>query len=87
MTTPPPSGTSTIDLAVELRLTMPEGDDRTATSTVLNAVLERAMAMQDDLLGIGNTHLDEAPASSQHILDLNVAMARTVLDWIERWPS
>ncbi|MEH3138773.1 MAG: hypothetical protein PGN37_01075 [Mycobacterium kyogaense] len=43
--------------------------------------------LQDDLHIITNRHIDAAPGSSVHVLDLTAAVARTVLDWIGRWPA
>nr|WP_090344910.1 hypothetical protein [Mycolicibacterium malmesburyense]CRL76786.1 hypothetical protein CPGR_04090 [Mycolicibacterium malmesburyense] len=81
------SRTSIIDRTEQIRPAVPGGDDRHEASAVLNQVLARTEALHNELQAIVNRHGDNAPASSQHVLDLTSAIAGTVLDWIERWPS
>lgn len=66
---------------------VPKGDSLDAASAVLDDVLDRISSLQDDLLAVATQHVDAAPASSVHVLDLTAAIARTVLGWIERWPA
>lgn len=80
------SDSSTIDLAQPLQLGVPSGDDPAATSCVLNAVLDTT-DLSDVLRDIVKLYVDDAPTSAAHVLDLSGALARTVLDWISRWPS
>jgi hypothetical protein len=85
MTTSP--DVTVISLAKRPRPRVPLGDDRNDASAVLNQVLERTTALCRDLQAIANRHADEAAASSEHVLVLTGAIAGTVLDWIEGWPS
>jgi hypothetical protein len=80
------SFTTRIDLAVTLRPRVPKGDARDAATAVLNTVVERSLAWSDELRTIANEHLEAAPASSEHVLDLNATISRAVLEWVERWP-
>ncbi|MDG4668660.1 hypothetical protein [Mycobacterium sp. 236(2023)] len=66
---------------------VPPGDKLDAASAVLNDVLECVAALQDDLHIIATRHVDSAPASSIHVLNLNASLARAVLEWIGRWPT
>ena len=77
---------SRLDLADNLRPRVPKGDDPEAASAVLNTVLERTGVLSDELRAIANAHVDAAPMSSAHVLDLDAAIARAVLRWIELWP-
>jgi len=81
------SETAVIGLAPQWRPTVPISDDREEASAVLNRVLARSLTFTDELRAIANLHLDEAPASSEHVLDLTSAISRTVREWIEGWPS
>jgi hypothetical protein len=80
------SHTSRIDLVEALRPLVPNGDDRQAASAVMNTVVERTLALTDELRTVGSTYFETAPASSLHILELNAAMSHAVLEWIEQWP-
>jgi hypothetical protein len=73
-------------LASPLQPSVAAGDDHTAASAVLNSVLA-VTDLSGDLRDIANRHVDDAPRSAAHVLDLSGAMAHTVLDWIERWPA
>ena len=75
-----------IGLAGNLRPRVPKGDDPDAASAVLNTVLERTGVLSDELRAIANAHVDAAPMSSAHVLELDAAIARAVLRWIELWP-
>ena len=66
---------------------VPAADDPNAASLVLNEVLECIGALQDDLNILSDRHIEAAPASSVHVIDLTAAIARAVLDWIGGWPS
>ena len=77
---------SRLDLADNLRPRVPKGDDPEAASAVLNTVLERTGVLSDELRAIANAHVDAAPMSSAHVLDLDAAFARAFLRWIELWP-
>jgi hypothetical protein len=74
------------DLADNLRQRVPEGDDPEAASAVLNTVLERSGVWIDELRAIANAHVDAAPKSSEHALDLSADIARAVLRWVELCP-
>ncbi|SHT79806.1 Uncharacterised protein [Mycobacteroides abscessus subsp. abscessus] len=78
---------STIDLAPSLQPAVPIGDAHDAASAALNDVLDCTGSLQEELRTIASRHFDSAPTSSEHVLSLTAALARTVLDWIERWPS
>jgi hypothetical protein len=78
---------STINHAQDARPTVHLGDDRQHASAVLNQVLQRTLALQDELRAIANRHVDDAPASYEHVLDLTGVLASAVLDWIQRWPE
>jgi hypothetical protein len=67
--------------------TRPPTDDLDSASAVLNDILACVGDLQDDLHLIANRHVGGAPASSVHVLDLSAVLARSVLDWISRWPS
>lgn len=77
---------SIIKLSPSRQPTVPTGDDRSAASNALNAVLE-ATDLAGVLRDIADRFVDDAPASAAHVLDLSGAMAGTVLEWIARWPS
>jgi hypothetical protein len=77
---------SYLGLADNLRSLVPKGDDPEAASTVANTVLERSQVWSDELRAIANAHVDPAPTSSEHVLDLDAAIARAVLRWVELWP-
>jgi len=77
---------SRLDLAVNFRPRVPKGDDPEAASAVLNTILECTGRLSDKLRAIANAHVDAAPMSSEHVLDLDAAIARAVLRWIELWP-
>lgn len=81
------SDTTVIGLAPKWHPVVPADDDRDEASAVLNQVLGRTVALTDDLRAIANRHVDLAPASSTHVPELTAAISRTVLDWIEAWPS
>jgi hypothetical protein len=81
-----PKHVSRIDLAVTLRPRVPKGDDREAASAVLNAVVDRTLGLSDEFRAIANEHFDAAPTSSEHVLRLDAAIARAVLEWVEQWP-
>lgn len=84
MSAPTPTATSPSE---PLGPPLPAGDNLDAASAVLNDVLACTGELQDDLAVIASRHMEAAPSSSVHVLDLNAALARTVLDWISRWPS
>ena len=77
---------SRLDLADNLRPLVPKGDDPEAASAVLNTVLECTGGLSGKLRAIANAHVDAAPMSSAHVLDLDAAIARAFLRWIELWP-
>jgi hypothetical protein len=77
---------SEINLADNLRPRVPKGDDPEAVNAVANTVLERTRVWSDELRAIANAHVDPAPTSSEHVLDLDAAIARAVLRWVELWP-
>ena len=81
------SSTSRLDLADELKPTVPTTDDKDAASELLNYVLVRTLRMNHDIRGHADQRYDQAPASSRHVLDLNAEISSVVLDWIRRWPS
>jgi hypothetical protein len=62
-------------------------DDREAASAVLNRVVECTLTLNEQLGDLANAHFDTSPASSLHVLRLNRAIARAVMEWIEQWPS
>jgi hypothetical protein len=66
---------------------VPDSDERTEANAVLNQVLTRTTAFNDELLCIANRHADQAPRSSQHLVALADVIARAVLDWITEWPA
>lgn len=76
-----------IGLANRLRPAVPVSDDRDEASAVLNEVLWRTDALHYELRVISNRHLDQAPASCEHVSELTARLSRTILDWIEEWPS
>lgn len=78
--------TAVFDLAPKYRPT-PASDHVHEANAVLNQVLQSTLALVGALHAIANRHFDGAPASSEHVLQLTTALAHTVLDWIERWPS
>jgi hypothetical protein len=78
--------TRQIGLADEWRPLVPQGDHREAASAVLNTVLQSSLVWNDELHIIANEHFDTAPASSEHISNLNAAISRAVLEWIAQWP-
>ena len=47
----------------------------------------RTLQLSDELKIVANAHFDAAPASSEHVLELDAAIARAVLDWIAQWPQ
>lgn len=61
-------------------------DDREAASAVLTTAARRTHDLTDELQATANEHFEAAPASSLHVLKLNRAIARAVLDWIDQWP-
>lgn len=61
-------------------------DDQSVASAVLNSVLD-VTDLSDELRDIADSCIDESPESAAHVLDLSEALARTVLDWIARWPA
>jgi hypothetical protein len=75
-----------IGLAADLRASVPS-DDRQAAGAILHGVVECTLTLNEELRDLANAHFDTAPASSLHVLRLNRAIARVVLDWIERWPA
>jgi len=77
---------SPLDLADNLRPRVPKGDDPEAASAVANTVLKRTQVWHDELRAIANAHVDAAPMSSTHVLELDAAFARAFLRWIELWP-
>lgn len=77
----------TVDCTDRVYPRVPQGDDLNTASAVLNEVLDRTASLQDGLHDVASRHVDAAPISSIHVLDLTGAIARTVLDWIARWPS
>lgn len=79
--------TDTVAYADRLHPRLPAGDDHDAASAVLNDVLDFIGSLQDDLHAVADQHVEAAPISSIHVLDLRAAVARTVLDWAARWPS
>jgi hypothetical protein len=76
-----------IDLAAELRPRVPKGDCATAASDVLSTVVMRTLQLSNELKIVANAHFDAAPASSEHVLELDAAIARAVLDWVAQWPQ
>jgi hypothetical protein len=78
---------SRVDLAITLRPLVPKGDDREAASDVLITVVDGYLAWSEELRVIVNEHSDTAPASSEHVSELNGAITRAVLEWVERWPA
>lgn len=74
---------SYLGLADNLRSRVPKGDDPEAAEALVNTVLERTQVWSDELRAIANAHVDAAPMSSAHVLDLDAALARAVLRWIE----
>lgn len=78
---------STVGLTESLQPMLSGQDNLDAASKVLNDVLEHTAALSDHLRAIANRHVDTAPASSAHVVNLSGAIARTVLDWIGQWPS
>jgi hypothetical protein len=84
---PPTSRTHVprIDVAAKLHACVPIDDHRVA-STLRSGVIEHAVTMSEALRELADGHFDGAPASSLHVLELNGAITRAVLDWIERWP-
>ncbi|GFG50795.1 hypothetical protein MAGR_22360 [Mycolicibacterium agri] len=81
------ANSTVIGLAPKWRPAVPVGDDRHEANAVLNEVLTRSLAFTDELRAIANRHVDAAPGSSDHVFELTAVMSRTILDWIERWPS
>lgn len=77
---------SAIDLPSSLTPELPEGDDLSAASSVLNAVLD-ATDLSGELRDIAERFVDDAPRSATYVQALSGALARTVLDWISDWPS
>jgi hypothetical protein len=75
-----------IELAPALQPSVPAADDRTAASAVLSSVLD-VTDLSGELQNIACRYVDDAPRSAAHVLDLQGALARTVLDWIGRWPA
>lgn len=78
---------STLGLAPSLQPAVPVGDAPGSASAALNDALVCTGLLQDELHAIASRHFDTAPTSSEHVLSLTAALACTVLDWIERWPS
>lgn len=78
---------SALDLADVLRPRVALPDDPDAAGKVLGEVLEVASALDDQLRVVANRHIGTAPVSATHVMALSGALARAVLDWIERWPS
>lgn len=78
---------SSLALAESLRPRAPVPDDPDAASRVLGEILEASSALHTQLHAVANRHLDAAPTSATHVTALSGALARTVLDWIEQWPS
>lgn len=65
----------------------PGGDCSAAVDAIRNQALDLACGVVSDLLSVCDKHTADAPASSEHVRDLAATIARTVLDWIDRWPS
>lgn len=80
-------GIPPVYLPLALRPDVPTSDEHGAANAVLGAVLERTKNWHNDLAAIGNQHINAAPTSSQHVLDLDAIIARAVLDWIVGWPA
>ena len=74
-------------LPLAIRPELPAGDEHGPANTILAAVLELARAWHDALAASGDQHIDAAPVSSRHVLDLAAALSGAVLDWILAWPS
>jgi hypothetical protein len=74
-------------LPLATRPDVPTGDEHGPANAILADVLELSRAWHDALATIGNQHIDAAPVSSRHVLDLEAAISRAVLDWIVAWPS
>lgn len=85
MTTP--SAPNTVDPPDGSGLTIRSSDDQQAAHTVLNQTIIRAAALVADLRVLADQYRDTAPASSANLTILTGAIANTVLDGIERWPS
>ena len=77
---------SRLDLADNLRPRVPKGDDPEAANAVPNAVQEWMDGLSNKLRTIAKASVDAAPTSSMHVLDLDAAVARAFLHWIELWP-
>ncbi|RIS81317.1 hypothetical protein [Mycobacteroides abscessus] len=65
----------------------PRGDCSAAVDAIRNQALDLSCGVVSDLLSVCDMHTADAPASSEHVRDLAATIARTVLDWIDRWPS
>jgi hypothetical protein len=80
------SGNSDFDLTGTLGPYVSNADDWAVASAVLKTVVDCTLALTDELTAVANAHFDAAPAGSVHVLKLNSAISRAVLEWIERWP-
>lgn len=67
--------------------TSPRGDCTSAVDVIRNQAVDLACGLVNDLLAVRDRHTADAPAASSHLTELAVIIARTVLDWIDRWPS
>lgn len=81
------SETTRVRPAFESRPAAPVGDDRHQARAPMNQVLARSLIVTDELRAITSRHVDAAPASCEHVSELTAVTSRTMLDWIERWPS
>jgi hypothetical protein len=76
---------SRADPADTLHPAAPNGNDPDVASAVFNTAVQRTLDMTNELQAMADSHFDAAPTTSLHVLKLNRAIARTVLDWIEQW--
>lgn len=66
---------------------LPAGENGHEASAVLNQVMERSLAFTNELRDIANCHFNDAPGGCVHVGELTGTLSRTILDWIEQWPS
>ncbi|MFH5232446.1 hypothetical protein [Antrihabitans spumae] len=76
-----------MNVADELRPTVPETDDPRVASEILNYVLDRTLRLTEDVQCYAEQRFDQAPTSGTHVSELNAEISGLVLEWVRRWPS
>lgn len=71
-------------MPVDLNRLIPTADDRDVACDILHKAFERTSELGAGLQALADEHFDAAPGSSLRILQLNRAITRAALDWIDQ---